>query len=53
MILAPLTDLDKIEETKVVLQINPLEIEGCCGLVCNPVVYQGELKASFLKYLRG
>jgi len=52
MILAPLTDLDKIEETKVVLQINPLEIEGCCGLVCSPVVYQGKLKASFLEYLK-
>jgi kynurenine formamidase len=51
MILAPLVNLDKIEETGVVLQINPVPIEGCCSLPCSPVVYQGELKVYFLDYL--
>ena len=51
MILAPLVDLDKIKEKDVVLQVNPLAIEDCCGLICSPVVYQGELKAHFLDYL--
>jgi kynurenine formamidase len=51
MILAPLVNLSKVKETEVVLQINPIEIEGCCGLPCSPVVYQGTLKAHFLSYL--
>jgi len=51
MILAPLVNLAKIEETEVVLQINPVEIKGCCGLVCSPVIYQGKLKSHFLNYL--
>jgi kynurenine formamidase len=51
MILAPLVNLERIEGTAVVLQINPIAIEGCCGLVCSPVVYQGKLKANFLDYL--
>lgn len=51
MILAPLVNLGKVKETEVVLQINPVEIEGCCGLPCSPVVYQGTLKAHFLDYL--
>ena len=51
MILAPLVNLGEIEETEVVLQINAIEIEGCCGLICNPVVYQGKLKEHFLDYL--
>jgi hypothetical protein len=53
MILAPLVNLGKIDETEVVLQINPVEIEGCCGLICMPVVYQGKLKEHFLDYLAG
>lgn len=51
MILAPLVNLSKIDETEVVLQINPVEIEGCCGLICIPAVYQGKLKEHFLDYL--
>jgi len=50
MILAPLVNLGKIDETEVVLQINPVEIEGCCGLICTPAVYQGKLKEHFLDY---
>jgi kynurenine formamidase len=52
MILAPLVNLGKIEESEVVLQINAVEIEGCCGLLCSPVAYQGELRKHFLDYLR-
>lgn len=52
MILAPLIDLERIEETEVVLQINPINIEGCCGTICSPVIYQGDLKTQFLKYLK-
>jgi len=51
MIIAPLVDLDKIWETEVVLQVNPVDVEGCCGLICCPVVYQGKLKSCFLDYL--
>jgi len=51
MILAPLVNLGKIEEIDVVLQINPLAIEGCCSLPCSPIVYQGKLKGHFLDYL--
>jgi kynurenine formamidase len=51
MILAPLINLDKIEDTKVVLQINPLVIDNCCGLPCCPIVYQGELKQNFMKFV--
>ena len=51
MILAPLVKLAKIEETEVALQINAIEIEGCCGLICNPVVYQGRMKSHFLEQL--
>lgn len=52
MILAPLVNLDKIKETETVLQINPVDIEGCCGIICSPIIYQGELKEHFLNYLR-
>ncbi len=51
MILAPLMNLSKIDETEVVLQINPIEIKNCCGLICCPVVYQGSLKSAFLSLL--
>ncbi len=51
MILAPLVNLESIEDTEVVLQINPLSVENCCGLPCSPLVYQGDLKAHFLEYL--
>ena len=51
MILAPLVNLGKIEETEVIIQINAIDIEGCCGLPCNPTVYQGELAAHFLQHL--
>jgi kynurenine formamidase len=51
MILAPLINLDQIEDTEVVLQINPLVINNCCGLPCCPIVYQGELKKAFMKLL--
>lgn len=51
MILAPLVNLGRIEDTEVVLQINPIEVEGCCGLICNPVIYQGRLKLPFMDYL--
>jgi kynurenine formamidase len=51
MILAPLVDLYKIEETEAVLQINPVMIKNCCGIPCCPVVYQGELKSAFMKLL--
>ena len=50
MILAPLVNLSKIEDTEVVLQINPVEIKGCCGLICMPVVYQGKMKEHFSDY---
>lgn len=53
MILAPLVNLDKVKDTEVILQINPMSIENCCGVPCSPVVYQGNLKAHFLKYLDG
>ena len=53
MILAPLVDLGKIDDIEVALQINPVRIEGCCGPTCAPVIYQGELKTGFLKYLSG
>jgi len=52
MILAPLVNLGRIKETETVLQINPVEIEGCCGTICSPAVYQGELKRHLLSYLR-
>ena len=52
MILAPLINMDKIKDTEVVLQINPLVIDGCCGLPCNPVIYQGSMKEHFLNYLK-
>lgn len=52
MILAPLVNMDKITETEVVLQINPIEIEGCCGLICNPAIFEGELKEHLLNHLR-
>jgi len=51
MILAPLINLDKIIDTEAILQINPLVIEYCCGLPCCPIVYQGELKQAFSRYL--
>lgn len=51
MILAPLVDLSKIEDTEVVLQINPVMIKNCCGIPCCPVIYQGELKSAFMKLL--
>ncbi|MEM2922579.1 MAG: hypothetical protein QXF26_09730 [Candidatus Bathyarchaeia archaeon] len=53
MILAPLLNLPKIDETEVVLQINPIEIPGCCGLLSSPIVYQGRLKRTFLDFLKG
>ena len=52
MILAPLVNLDEIVETETILQINPVDIESCCGIICSPIVYQGELKEHFLDYLR-
>ena len=52
MILAPLVDLYKIEDTEVVLQINPVMIKNCGGIPCCPVVYQGELKSAFMKLLQ-
>ena len=51
MILAPLLNLSQIDETEVILQINPVEIEGCCGVICTPAIYQGKLKEHFLVYL--
>ncbi|MBD3182899.1 hypothetical protein GF312_11450 [Candidatus Poribacteria bacterium] len=51
MILAPLVNLGEIQETEIVLQINPLDIEGCCGIPCNPSVYQGKLKSAFLDFI--
>ena len=51
MILTPLLNLSKVKEKEVILQINPLKIEGCCGLPCNPSIYQGELKNSYLNFL--
>ncbi len=51
MILAPLSNLKKIDDTEVVLQINPLVINNCCGLPCCPIAYQGELKQVFMKLL--
>lgn len=49
MILAPLINLDKIEDVEVILQINPVLIDNCCGIPCCPVVYQGELKSAFME----
>lgn len=51
MILAPLINLSKINETEVILQVNPLEIKYCCGLICCPIVYQGSLGLAFLSQL--
>ncbi|MBS7649170.1 MAG: hypothetical protein QXO32_05970 [Candidatus Bathyarchaeia archaeon] len=51
MILAPLLNLPKIKETEVVLQINPIDIPGCCSLLSCPIVYQGMLKQRLLKFL--
>lgn len=51
MILAPLVNLSKIYEEEVILQVNPIEIENCCGLICCPIVYQGNLKSAFLSQL--
>jgi len=52
MILAPLVNLYMVKDTETVLQINPLAIDGCCGLPCSPVIYQGKIKEGFLRYLR-
>ncbi len=52
MIIAPLLNLPKIRETEVVLQVNPIEIPGCCGLPSTPIIYQGELKKHLLKTLK-
>jgi len=51
MILAPLINLDKIDDTEVVLQINPIVINNCCGLPCCPIVYQGDLRQPFIKFM--
>lgn len=51
MILAPLVNLNEISETEVILQVNPIKIKDCCGLICCPVVYQGNLRSAFLKQL--
>jgi kynurenine formamidase len=51
MILAPLVDLYKIEDTEVILQINPVMIVNCCGIPCCPNIYQGELKSAFMNLL--
>jgi kynurenine formamidase len=53
MILAPLVNLNQVEETEVILQVNPMAVENCCGLPCSPIIYQGELKTGFLDYLTG
>lgn len=52
MILAPLINLGEISETEVVLQINPLVINNCCGLPCCPIVYQGDLGKHFINLMR-
>ncbi|MGB9595428.1 MAG: cyclase family protein [Candidatus Poribacteria bacterium] len=49
MILAPLINLDRIEDIKVILQINPILINNCCGIPCCPIVYQGKLKSLFIE----
>jgi len=49
MILAPLINLDKIEDTEAILQINPITIKDCCGIPCCPIVYQGKLKSAFME----
>ncbi len=49
MILAPLINLDKIEDVEVILQINPIMIKNCCGIPCCPIVYQGRLGSAFME----
>lgn len=51
MILAPLLNLPKVKETEVALQVNPIDIPGCCGLLTCPLIYQGRLKRHLLEFL--
>ena len=51
MILAPLVNLDKVRQDKVVLKLCPEHLIGVCPLNVHPVIFQGKLGEAHMKRL--